>query len=92
MSQELEDSIPDYEFKCRNSDYRMVQSDPNFDVVDIKADVSQQGNVIVTSITAVSKSDINSRISNVIVLMGAECYVRDEIELYQDEILDVKIG
>ena len=24
MSYELEESIPDYEFKCRNSDYRMV--------------------------------------------------------------------
>ena len=47
---------------------------------------------MVTSVTAVSKSDVDSRISNVIVLMGAECYVRDEIEFYQDEILDVKIG
>ena len=53
MSQDLYDSIPEYEYRCRNSNYRMVQSDPNYDVVDVKADVSENGNVMVTSVTAI---------------------------------------
>ena len=56
----------------------MVQSDPNFDVVDVKADVSKNGNVIVTSVTAIHKDD-QSKFTNVSVLSGAECYVRDDI-------------
>ena len=56
----------------------MVQSDPNFDVVDVKADVSKNGNVMVTSVAAIHNTD-QSRVTNVSVLSGAECYVRDDI-------------
>ena len=81
MSQDLYDSIPEYEFKCRDSNYRMVQSDPDYDVIDVKADVSKNGNVMVTSVSAVHKNDL-SRVTNVSVLSGAECYVRDDIQVY----------
>ena len=37
MSQELYQSIPENEFKCRTSDYRSVASDPNYNVIDVKA-------------------------------------------------------
>ena len=57
MSQDLYDSIPEYELKCRDSNYRMVQSDPDYDVVDVKADVSKNGNVMVTSVTAIHKTN-----------------------------------
>ena len=56
----------------------MVQSDPNFDVVDVKADVSKNGNVMVTSVSAIRKDD-QYKFIHVSVLSGAECYVRDEI-------------
>ena len=69
----------------------MVQSDPDFDVVDVKADVSQNGNVMVTSITAIHKTD-QSKFTNISVLSGAECFVRDDIQIYSSEVLDVKIG
>ena len=78
MSQDTQDSIPEYEFKCRNSDYKMVQSDPNYDVVDVKADVSKNGNVMVTSVTAIHKTDLTKETS-VYVLSGAECYSRDDM-------------
>ena len=32
----------------------MVQSDPNYDVVDVKADVSENGNLMLTSVTAIN--------------------------------------
>ena len=63
----------------------------NFDVVDVKADVSKNGNVMVTSVTAIHKTD-QSKFTNVSVLSGAECYVRDDIQLEDSEVLDVKIG
>ena len=70
----------------------MVLSDPNFDVVDIKADVSSKGNVMLTSVTAVHKT-YYYRITNILVFIGGECYVRDQIELIaNDSVLDVKIG
>ena len=78
MSQELEESIPDYEFKCRDSDYRMVLSDPDFDVVDIKSDVSTNGNLMLTAVTAVHKSGLY-QVTYIALLMGGECYVRDDI-------------
>ena len=56
----------------------MVQSDPNYDVVDVKADVSKNGNVMVTSVTAIHKTNL-SKETNVYVLSGAECYSRDDI-------------
>ena len=67
MSQDLYDSIPEYEFRCRNSNYRMVQSDPNFDVVDVKADVSENGNLMLTSVTAVNFASL-LKVTNVSVL------------------------
>ena len=57
MSRDLYDSIPDYEFKCRDSDYRTVISDPNFDVIDVKADASVRGNLMVFAVTAIRKED-----------------------------------
>ena len=91
MSQELNDSIPEYDFSCRNSDYRMVQSDPTFNVVDVKADASAKGNIMLTAVTAWHTSAYY-KITNISVLSGAECYVRDDIQIVHDDVLDVKIG
>ena len=45
----------------------MVQSDPNFDVVDVKADVSENGNLMLTSVTAVNFASL-LKVTNVLVL------------------------
>ena len=95
MSQELQDSIPDYQFKCRNSDYRTVASDPNFDIVDIKADANTKGNLMMIAVTAIGKmsSPMSSqKFTHVLVILGSECYTPDEIQIVQEDVLDVKIG
>ena len=79
MEYNLEQSIPDTEFTCRSSDYRVLASDPSFDVIDIKADYSQKGNLMLTAVTAISKSD-GSKFTNISLFSGAECFSRDDFQ------------
>ena len=91
MSQELKDSITDYEFKCRDSDYRTVASDPNFDVVNIMADANTKGNLMMIAVTAIDKM-MGQKFTHVQVILGSECYSPDEIQIIQEDVLDIKIG
>ena len=60
-----EDITPDDEDKnwfesgsiCRNSDYRTVASDPNFDVTSMQADVYERGYYMLMSVTARPKDN-----------------------------------
>ena len=53
-------------------------SDPNFDVVDVKADVSVRGNLMLIAVTAIRKKD-QSKFTSITLLTGAECFVREDI-------------
>ena len=56
MTQEVYDSIPENEFNCRTSDYRTVASDPNWDVINVKADVNRESGLTLMALTAVQKT------------------------------------
>ena len=56
----------------------MVQSDPLFNVVDVKADASAKGNIMLLAVAAWHATDYY-KITNISVLSGAECFVRDDI-------------
>ena len=53
-------------------------SDPNFDVVDVKADASVRGNLMLIAVTAIRKED-QKKFTSITLLTGAECFVREDI-------------
>ena len=49
-----------------------------------------RGNLILIAATALHKED-QTKLTSVTLLSGAECYVREDILIF-DDVLDVKIG
>ena len=76
---------------CRSSDYRTVSGDPNFNVVKVQADVSQLAYHMLMMVEAVPKQsgDFN-KVTNIYVLRGWECYVQNEYEIKDFNVLQVR--
>ena len=73
------DSIPENEFNCRISDYRSVASDPNYDVIDLKADVDRESGLILMALTTVPKTiESFQRITSIYSYSTVDCYSRDD--------------
>ena len=55
---------------CRDSDYRTIAGDPNFDVTSVHADVSMRGYLMLMSVMAVPKTQIPgiTRVTSLYVL------------------------
>ena len=82
MSQEVYDSIPENEFNCRTSDYRTVASDPNYDVIDVKADVDRKSGLTLMALTVVPKIFNTTlqlhRVTSIYSYSTVDCYSRDD--------------
>ena len=76
----LYESVHAADLICRPSDYRTIANDPDYDVVNVVADVGALGDNMLMAVNAEQKGT-QDKVSSTYLLGGWDCKVRTEIEI-----------
>ena len=79
----------DYPFLCRNSDYRMFSSDPEWTVTNVLADVEESTYAMLMAVTATNEEE--DTITNIYLFEGWICYTRLKLEIDAPVVEQVRV-